>query len=124
MCYFLIAWRETSCLFGLALQGFLVALLPLDFALCACILLAFPMCVLSSRNFFKVFLNQLKNDLNCIEMRKYFFTPVTKRNFNYPMSLLGTQGVSMPSFMLMGPKLWVLKGHIQTDRHTNSPFII
>ena len=47
------------------------------------------------------------------------------------MSLPGFQGVSMPSFMLIGPKLWALEGHIQphaytlTNRHTDiPPFII
>ena len=36
----------------------------------------------------------------------------------YPMSLPGSQGVSMPSFMPIGPKLWVLEGYIHTDTQT------
>ena len=30
------------------------------------------------------------------------------------MSLPGSKGVPMPSFMLIGPKLWALEGYIQT----------
>ena len=37
----------------------------------------------------------------------------------YPMSLPGSQGVSMPSFISIGLKLWALEGYIQTDRHTH-----
>ena len=31
------------------------------------------------------------------------------------MSLPGSQGVSKPSFMTIGPKLWALEGYIHTD---------
>ena len=37
----------------------------------------------------------------------------------YPMSLPGSQGVSMPSFMPIGLKLWALEGYIHTDTHTD-----
>ena len=37
-----------------------------------------------------------------------------KRNLTYPMSLPGSHGMSMPSFMPIGPKLWALEGYIHT----------
>ena len=37
----------------------------------------------------------------------------------YPMSLPGSQGVSMPSCMPIGPKLWVLEGYRQVTKQTN-----
>ena len=40
----------------------------------------------------------------------------------YPMSLPGSQGVTMPSFMPIGQKLWALEGYIHT--HTQSPSFI
>ena len=41
-----------------------------------------------------------------------------KRNLTYPMSLPVSQGVFMPSFVSIGPKLWALEGYIHTDRQT------
>ena len=40
------------------------------------------------------------------------------------MSLPESQGVSMPSFMLIGPKLWALDGYIHTHTQTDSPSFI
>ena len=34
-------------------------------------------------------------------------------------SLPGSQEMSMPSFMPIGPKLWALEGYIQTDTRTD-----
>ena len=65
-----------------------------------------------------------QNALKRIEMQKKFFTPFTEkaqvamRNLTYPMSPTGSQGVSMPSFMPIGLKLWALEGYRQTDRAT------
>ena len=36
----------------------------------------------------------------------------------YPMTLPGSKGVSMPSFMTIGSKLWALEGYIHTKVHT------
>ena len=48
------------------------------------------------------------------------FTPSGFALATYPMSLPGSQGVSMPSFMPIVQKLWALEGYIQTDRQTHT----
>ena len=35
----------------------------------------------------------------------------------YPMTLPGSQGVSMPSFITIGSKLWALEGYKHTYRY-------
>ena len=42
----------------------------------------------------------------------------------YPMSLPGSQGVSMPSFMPIGPKLWALEGYIHTHTQTDTQTVL
>ena len=37
---------------------------------------------------------------------------------SYPMTLPGSQGVSMPSFMTIGLKLWALEGYMHTYIHS------
>ena len=47
--------------------------------------------------------------------KKKMFARAEKRNLTYPMSLPGSQGMSMPNFMSIGSKLWALEGYRQTD---------
>ena len=49
-----------------------------------------------------------------------------KCNLTYPMSLPGSQGVSMPSFMPIGPKLWALEGltHTVTQTHRQTVLLL
>ena len=48
-------------------------------------------------------------------LRAYRKARVAKRNLTYPMSPAGSKGVSMPSFMPIGLKLWALEGYTQTE---------
>ena len=48
---------------------------------------------------------------------------VAKRKLTYPMSPAGSQGVSMPSFMPIGLKLWALEGYRQTNRQSYFNYI-
>ena len=89
--------------------AFLVALLP--HASCSH-LVRFAVC-LSTQNALK----RIEIIIIIIITKTHIFTPLThkaraaKRNCAYPMSLPGSQGVSMPSFMSIGPKLWALEGY-------------
>ena len=59
------------------------------------------------------------------ELASGYAEPWAKRNLTYPMSFPESQRVIMPSFMLIGPKLWALEGYtqtyIQTYLQTNRP---
>ena len=87
---------------------------------------SYMFCALRSRKFLKkISVSQLtQNALKRIEMPKKILpldskramreARIAKRKLTYPMSLPVSQGVSMPSFMPIGPKLWALEGYRQT----------
>ena len=130
----LLAWR--LALFRLALQGYLDALLPRasHLAQFACI----PSLMLTSTITYqhvddsaltKIFVKISFSSIywKCINIKKKFYpydtkrakASLAKRNLTYPMSLPGSQGVSMPSLMPIGRKLWAFED-MYTHRQTTS----
>ena len=74
------------------------------------------------KNAIIIIIKKIKNTpLAHYALRAYREERAAKRNFIYPKSLRGSQGVPMPSFMPMRPKLWSGEGFINdTYIHINS----